>query len=230
MTFAWYGHLKFRESPLWIVVLASWGIAFFEYCLQVPANRWGYAQFSGAQLKTIQEVITLAVFCGFSVLYLKEPLTPKMLAGFGLIAGGGIPRFSQIAVCFCDKRTPCPFRQGVFIFRTRCAVRLNPMARLQTRSRLWHCAATHRVIGPGTTRDRCGRDRASIALRWCRGQKPRRVEFPRGPTSARRLPVRPVLGTESRRGIVPCAVQAAEYHLCCATYLDRCDDDSRLRI
>jgi uncharacterized protein (DUF486 family) len=95
MTFAWYGHLKFRESPLWIVVLASWGIAFFEYCLQVPANRWGYAQFSGAQLKTIQEVITLAVFCGFSVLYLKEPLTPKMLAGFGLIAGGAFLVFHK---------------------------------------------------------------------------------------------------------------------------------------
>ncbi len=88
MTFAWYGHLKFRESPLWIVVMASWGIAFFEYCLQVPANRWGYSHFSGAQLKTMQEVITLAVFCVFSVYYLKEPVTLKMLTGFGLIVAG----------------------------------------------------------------------------------------------------------------------------------------------
>jgi len=88
MTFAWYGHLKFRESPLWIVVLASWGIAFFEYCLQVPANRYGYRHYSGAELKTIQEVITLAVFCAFSVFYLKEPLTPKMLGGFALIIAG----------------------------------------------------------------------------------------------------------------------------------------------
>ncbi len=88
MTFAWYGHLKFREYPLWIVVLASWGIAFFEYCLQVPANRWGYSQYSGAQLKTMQEVITLTVFCVFSIFYLKEPVTPKMLAGFGLIIAG----------------------------------------------------------------------------------------------------------------------------------------------
>ena len=86
MTFAWYGHLKFKGAPLWLVILASWGIAFFEYCLMVPANRWGYGQFTGAQLKTIQEVITLVVFCGFSVWYLKEPLKWNYLAGFALIA------------------------------------------------------------------------------------------------------------------------------------------------
>ncbi len=88
MTFAWYGHLRFRDSPLWIVVFASWGIAFFEYCLQVPANRIGYSKFSGAELKTMQEVITIAVFCVFSIYYLKEPMTLKMLLGFGLIIGG----------------------------------------------------------------------------------------------------------------------------------------------
>lgn len=88
MTFAWYGHLKFRAAPLWSVVLASWGIAFFEYCLQVPANRYGYKHFSGAELKTMQEVITLAVFCAFSVFYLKEPITPKILGGFTLIIAG----------------------------------------------------------------------------------------------------------------------------------------------
>ena len=86
MTFAWYGHLKFTDRPLWIVILASWGIAFFEYCLMVPANRIGYAHFSGAQLKTIQEVITLCVFCGFSVWYLKEPLKWNYLVGFACIA------------------------------------------------------------------------------------------------------------------------------------------------
>lgn len=85
MTFAWYGHLKFRDQPLWLVVLASWGIAFFEYCLMVPANRWGYGQFSAVQLKTIQEVITLVVFSGFSVWYLKEPFKWNYLAGFVLI-------------------------------------------------------------------------------------------------------------------------------------------------
>ena len=74
MTFAWYGHLKYKSSPLWIAILASWSIAFVEYCFQVPANRMGYSQFSAAQLKTIQEVITLVVFCVFSVLYLKEDL------------------------------------------------------------------------------------------------------------------------------------------------------------
>ena len=69
MTFAWYGHLKFKNSPLWLVVLASWGIAFFEYCLMVPANRWGSANFSPYQLKILQEVITLAVFIGFALFY-----------------------------------------------------------------------------------------------------------------------------------------------------------------
>ena len=73
--FAWYGHLNFKARPLILVVLASWGIAFFEYCLAVPANRYGHAVYSAAQLKTMQEVITLAVFCGFSVLHLKEQLS-----------------------------------------------------------------------------------------------------------------------------------------------------------
>lgn len=85
MTFAWYGHLKYRSSPLWMAIIASWGIAFFEYCFQVPANRLGYGEFNGAQLKTIQEVITLAVFSIFSVLYLKEEFRWNYLAGFALI-------------------------------------------------------------------------------------------------------------------------------------------------
>jgi uncharacterized protein len=82
MTFAWYGHLKFTDRPLWLAILVSWGIAFFEYCFMIPANRWGYGQFTGAQLKTIQEVITLVVFCGFSVWYLKEPLRWNYIVGF----------------------------------------------------------------------------------------------------------------------------------------------------
>lgn len=82
MTFAWYGHLKHKAAPLWLAVLASWGIAFFEYCLQVPANRWGHATFSAAQLKIMQEVITLVVFAGFSVWFLKESLRWNYLAGF----------------------------------------------------------------------------------------------------------------------------------------------------
>ena len=82
MTFAWYGHLKHRSMPLLIVILVSWGIAFFEYCFQVPANRIGYAVYNGAQLKTIQEVITLTVFAVFSVLYLKEEFRWNYLIGF----------------------------------------------------------------------------------------------------------------------------------------------------
>ena len=87
MTFAWYGHLKYKGSPLWIAILASWGIAFFEYCLQVPANRLGYGSFTGVQLKLIQEIITLVVFSVFSVWYLKEPFRWNTLLGFGLMVG-----------------------------------------------------------------------------------------------------------------------------------------------
>lgn len=82
MTFAWYGHLKYKTSPLPLVILVSWSIAFFEYCFQVPANRIGYGQFTAAQLKTIQEVITLIVFAGFSVFYLKEAFRWNYLVGF----------------------------------------------------------------------------------------------------------------------------------------------------
>lgn len=85
MTFAWYGHLKFTEVPIWKVILVSWGIAFFEYCLMVPANRFGYGQFNAVQLKTIQEIITLTVFSLFSVYYLKEELRWNYLVGFVLI-------------------------------------------------------------------------------------------------------------------------------------------------
>jgi uncharacterized protein (DUF486 family) len=88
MTFAWYGHLKFKTAPLWGVVLASWGIAFFEYCLHVPANRIGHGHFSAAELKTIQEVLTLCIFVVFSYVYLGESLTWNHLIGFILIALG----------------------------------------------------------------------------------------------------------------------------------------------
>ena len=85
MTIAWYGHLKFKDSPLFMVILASWGIAFVEHCFQVPANRIGHAQFSVAQLKAIQEVITLVVFSIFSVVYMKEAMKWNCVAGFVLI-------------------------------------------------------------------------------------------------------------------------------------------------
>jgi uncharacterized protein (DUF486 family) len=88
MTFAWYGHLKFTDRPLWIVVVVSWGIAFFEYCLAVPANRYGSFVYTPAQLKTIQEVVTLIVFAAFSVLYLKASFNLNHLVGFALIASG----------------------------------------------------------------------------------------------------------------------------------------------
>jgi uncharacterized protein (DUF486 family) len=88
MTLAWYGHLKFKTAPLYAAVLASWMIAFVEYWLAVPANRIGHSVYSAAELKTMQEVITLVVFAVFSVLYLKEAITWNHLAGFTLIAGG----------------------------------------------------------------------------------------------------------------------------------------------
>lgn len=85
MTFAWYGHLKHRSAPLLTVILVSWGIAFFEYCFQVPANRIGYGRFNAAELKTIQEVITLVVFGFFSVFYLREEFRWNYAVGFALI-------------------------------------------------------------------------------------------------------------------------------------------------
>jgi len=88
MTLAWYGHLKFKQAPLWGVVLASWRIAFIEYCMAVPANRFGSGVYSTAQLKTMQEIITLLVFAAFSVLYLKESFTWNYLVGFSLVAAG----------------------------------------------------------------------------------------------------------------------------------------------
>jgi uncharacterized protein len=87
MTFAWYGHLKYRQAPLLKVILISWGIAFAEYCFQVPANRIGSYEFTAVQLKTIQEVITLTVFSAFSVLYLGEKLRWNYLAGFAMMVG-----------------------------------------------------------------------------------------------------------------------------------------------
>ena len=85
MTFAWYGHLKFKHTTLWLVVLVSWGIALFEYCFQVPANRIGHEVYNATQLKTIQEVITLIVFSFFSVFYLKEQFKWNYLVGFVFI-------------------------------------------------------------------------------------------------------------------------------------------------
>jgi len=88
MTLAWYGHLKFKSTPLVLAILASWAIAFVEYCFAVPANRFGSAVYSTAELKTMQEVITLLVFAGFSVLYLGEPIRWNHGVGFALIAAG----------------------------------------------------------------------------------------------------------------------------------------------
>ena len=94
MTLAWYGHLNFKEKPLLLVIFAAWGIAFIEYCLAVPANRYGHAVYSAAQLKTMQEIITLVVFAGFSAVYLKEPLGWNHAVGFALIAAGAAFVFS----------------------------------------------------------------------------------------------------------------------------------------
>jgi uncharacterized protein (DUF486 family) len=95
MTLAWYGHLRFKDTPLFGVILASWAIAFIEYCLAVPANRYGSAVYSAAQLKTMQEVITLVVFAMFSVTYLKEPLGWNHAVGFALIVAGAFVVFQK---------------------------------------------------------------------------------------------------------------------------------------
>jgi hypothetical protein len=88
MTTAWYWHLRFKEVALWQVILISWTLAFFEYCLAVPANRYGSAVYSAAQLKTLQEVVTLSVFAVFSIVYLKQGITLNHVVGFALIASG----------------------------------------------------------------------------------------------------------------------------------------------
>ena len=85
MTFAWYGHLKFKDQPLLLVIVVSWGIALFEYCFQVPANRWGSSYFTPVQLKTIQEIVTLTVFVFFSIFYLGDSIRWNHLVGFALI-------------------------------------------------------------------------------------------------------------------------------------------------
>lgn len=95
MTFAWYGHLKYKASPLWLAVIASWGIAFFEYTLMVPANRLGSSVYSVVQLKTIQEILTLLVFAGFSVWYLGQPLKWNHYAAFALIVGAAFLMFYE---------------------------------------------------------------------------------------------------------------------------------------
>lgn len=95
MTFAWYGHLKFKHTALYKVILISWLIAFVEYCFQVPANRIGHREFSAAELKTIQEVITLTIFCVFSVFYLKEDLKWNTIVGFLMIVGASILIFKK---------------------------------------------------------------------------------------------------------------------------------------
>ena len=93
MTVAWYGHLRFRGQPLWIVILASWGIAFFEYCLQVPANRMGYGQFTAYQLKILQECITLVVFVGFAATYLGESVRWNHVAAFACLVAAVVFAF-----------------------------------------------------------------------------------------------------------------------------------------
>ena len=85
MTFAWYGHLKFRAAPLWKVIIVSWGIAFFEYLLMVPANRWSSYTYTATQLKIIQEIVTLTVFSGFAITYLGERLRWNHIAAFACI-------------------------------------------------------------------------------------------------------------------------------------------------
>ena len=95
MTFAWYGHLKHKHQPLAVVILVSWGIAFFEYCLMVPANRWGYGTFTVVQLKTIQEIVTLTVFAGFAVFYIGESIRWNHVVAFAFLVGAAYFMFKE---------------------------------------------------------------------------------------------------------------------------------------
>jgi len=106
MTMAWYGHRRYKDKPLWIVIVVSWLIAYAEYCFQVPANRIGHYQFNAAQLKTIQEVITLMVFAVFSVVYLKEELKWNYPDGFGLMVGAVFLTFKEWQAMASKKKEP----------------------------------------------------------------------------------------------------------------------------
>ena len=103
MTFAWYGHLKFKNAALWAVILVSWGIALFEYCFQVPANRMGHEIYNATQLKTIQEIVTLVVFSFFSVFYLKEQFKWNYLVGFCFIILAVFFIFQYLRHFCCDR-------------------------------------------------------------------------------------------------------------------------------
>jgi uncharacterized protein len=94
MTVAWYGHLKYPNKALWLTILISWGIAFFEYCLQVPANRMGHKFYSAAQLKIVAEVLSIGIFLIFSVIYLKEPIKWNYVVSFSLILGAALFAFA----------------------------------------------------------------------------------------------------------------------------------------
>ena len=141
MTLAWYGHLRFKEVPLVVVILVAWAIAFVEYCMAVPANRWGSAVYTTAQLKTIQEVITLLVFAGFSILYLKEPMTWNYAIGFALVAAGAFS-FSRSAVsvggpvcsanCQCIHVSCNNLTGSASIWTRQCGVRLRPAGCLES--------------------------------------------------------------------------------------------------
>jgi uncharacterized protein (DUF486 family) len=129
MTFAWYGHLKYRHAPLFKVIVISWLIAFAEYCFQVPANRIGSYEFTTAQLKTIQEVITLTVFSIFSVLYLREPLKWNYLVGFAMMIGAVAVIFKKCGwsgvapVLYCGGRAGRPALHRQHLVFAGCLLR-----------------------------------------------------------------------------------------------------------
>ena len=112
MTFAWYGHLKFKHQPLWLVIAASWGIAFFEYCLMVPANRWGNTRYSAIELKIIQEVITLTVFSGFVIAYLGERIRWNHAAAFVCIVAAVVFTFLPEDSAKSTPSSPVPQAPG----------------------------------------------------------------------------------------------------------------------
>jgi uncharacterized protein (DUF486 family) len=137
MTFAWYGHLKFKDKPLLAVILASWGIAFFEYCFQVPANRWGSSVYSAAQLKIIQEVVTLTVFCVFAFFYLGEKIRWNYIAAFAYLSASSRRRGSRSGrktdrgrKHFPDQHKRAREIMRLFIHPIRHHLRREPIARL----------------------------------------------------------------------------------------------------
>jgi uncharacterized protein (DUF486 family) len=153
MTFAWYGHLKHKDQPLWLVILVSWGIAFFEYCLMVPANRWGSGRYTATELKIIQEVVTLTVFSGFAVAYLGEKDSMESRCGVSVHhRGGRVYVFAEVG-SNTERGTSGAGRAGEHVAETVTLAVASENSRRDLRQAPFHCPACATCVFRFSVRD-----------------------------------------------------------------------------